>query len=120
MMNLEAELVVWLVSWSFVGSTLGFFTLRNKPQWTILQKLSEYLKSIGVGMFFAFPTFMFLYEEKIFSPPLNMMIAGSLAFAITDVIINLWPKLIDGIGALVIKLAEKWLGIGNKDGNRDR
>lgn len=113
MLDMELGVVSWLISWSFVGSTLGFFTIRNKPQWTRCERFKEYIKSVCVGIFFAFPTCTILIEEKIFGTTMSVMIAGSVAFAVTDAIIHLWPRLMDGISVLAVKMAEKFIGKPN-------
>ena len=113
MLNMESGVVTWLIGWSCVGSTLGFFTIRNKPQWTKQERFKEYIKSVSVGIFFAFPTCTILTEKEVFGTALNVMLAGSVAFAVTDVIINLWPRLMDGISVLAVKVIERFIGKPN-------
>lgn len=110
MVDIELGTVSWLVSWAFIGSTLGFFTIRNKPDWTIKERVKEYIKSVGVGVFFAFPVFVVLCEKDIFSVSTSIVLSGSVAFAVTDFIIVLWPRLLDSIGTICNKLIERFVG----------
>lgn len=107
MLDLQRDVVLWLIGWSFVGSILGFFTIRHNSEWTAIEMSKELFKSITVGIFFALPTYMLLEESKSFSVSTNIVLAGSVAFVITDGIIHLWPKFIHGIGELFLKIVEK-------------
>lgn len=106
-MQIDFNIISWLVVWSIIGSTLGFFTIRFKPVWTKSQKILEYLLSVGVGLFFALPLFVVLQETCKFSPDMCIMLAGSSSFAITDLIIKVWPKIIEGIGYAINKHIDK-------------
>lgn len=110
MMHMQLDIVAWIIGWSFVGATLGFFTIRDKPHWTRLERFKEYMKSILVGIFFAFPIYAILSEKEVFTTYVNIMIAGSVAFAATDGIINIWPKFIESIGFLLRSISDKLVG----------
>lgn len=110
MLDIPLSVVLWLMGWSIIGSTLGFFTIRNKPHWTEIERLMELIKSIVVGIFFAFPVYTILCEKEVFSSSANIMVAGSVAFIVTDGIINIWPKLIEGVGFLIRSIVEKFVG----------
>lgn len=116
MIDVPQDVLIWLVGWSFVGSSLGYLTLRHKPQWTGKVFFIEYFKSVGVGIFSAFPTFFILHSRYICSMPISLMLAGSLAFIATDAIIHVWPKLMESIGVIIVALMEKLLGIGRNNG----
>lgn len=110
MWHYGTDTLVWLIVWSFIGSTLGFFSIRNNTTWTRVQRLMEYIKSVSIGIFFALPTFSILREYQIFSVEnvagLNIMAAGSTSFMVTDLIIKLWPKLIYGVSKSFSKLMD--------------
>ena len=112
MLLIDANVVIWLAVWAFIGSTLGFFTIRLNPIWTIKQKFSEYLKSVCIGIFFSLPLYFVLQEINELSHNLSITLAGSSSFAITDLIIKLWPKAIEGIGKAINKFINN---IGNKN-----
>lgn len=110
MFQIELNVVIWLIVWSLIGSTLGFFTIRYKPIWKNKRKILEYLKSICVGLFFALPIFVAIQEHGKLSRDLSLMLAGSSSFAITDLIIKIWPKITDGLGNSIIKFIDRVLG----------
>lgn len=115
MMQVNPNVIIWLIVWSIIGSTLGFFTIRFKPIWTTKKKVLEYLLSVNVGIFFALPIYIILLERYKFSEDLCIMLAGSSSFAITDVIIKIWPKLINGLGYAINKYIDKILGNSNSN-----
>ena len=118
MLQIELSVVIWLIVWAYIGSTLGFFTIRFNPTWTRKQRFLEYLKSVSVGIFFSLPLFFILQECKGLSHNLSITLAGSSAFAMTDLIIKLWPKAIDGLGNAINKLLDRLIGnIGNSNDN---
>ena len=110
MFQIELNVVIWLVVWSWIGSTLGYFTIRHKPIWNRRRKIIEYGKSVGVGLFFALPIFVSLQEHGDLSQDLSLTLAGSSSFAITDVIIKVWPKLTDGLENSITKFIDRVLG----------
>ena len=118
MLQIELSVVLWLVVWAYIGSTLGFFTIRFNPTLTSKQRMYEYLKSVGVGVFFSLPLYFILQECNGLSHNLSITLAGSSSFAITDFIIKLWPRAIDGVGNAISKLLDRLIGnIG--DGGRN-
>ena len=118
MFQIELNVVIWLIVWSLIGSTLGFFTIRYKPIWENKRKTLEYLKSVCVGLFFALPIFVALQEHGKLSRDLSLMLAGSSSFAITDLIIKIWPKITDGLGNAINKLLDRLINnIGKSDNN---
>lgn len=110
MFHIRSDVVMWLIVWAFIGSSLGFFTIRNTPIWTKTERLKEYIKSVCVGIFFALPTCTYLCERHVFTTDLSIMIAGGVSFAITDVIIKAWPKLIEGIGNIIPSILNRVFG----------
>jgi hypothetical protein len=112
MLNLEQGVLLWLLVWSFIGSSLGFFTVRNSPLWSYKQKILEYFKSVFVGIFFAFPLFGILEEKNVFNTDLNIMLSGCFAFGITDLIIKSWSRIIDVINKSLDRMARKCTSIG--------
>ena len=108
--------LIWLIAWAFIGSTLGYFTIRYKLTWTKEKKLIEYFKSVCVGIFFSLPVYFVLYEIKELSQNLSLTLAGSSSFAVTDLIIKIWPKVISSIEDVLYNLAKKLVkGNGNSD-----
>ena len=120
MFQVEYGVVIWLIVWAYIGSTLGFVTIRYNPAWTRRQKLMEYLKSISVGIFFSIPLYFILQEVKGLSQHLSMTLAGSSAFAITDLIIKLWPKITDGLGNAINKLLDRLINNIGKSNNNEQ
>lgn len=117
MLQVDCNVVLWLIVWAFIGSTLGFFTVRYKMVWSRKRKQLEYLRSVCVGIFFALPIYFILSEHKGLSQNLSITLAGSSAFAITDFIIKLWPKLMDGICEAIPKFLNRL--INNLRSNQD-
>lgn len=118
-MQVDLNVILWLVIWSIIGSTLGFFTIRFKPVWTKSQKRLEYILSVSVGVFFALPLFVVLQETCKFSPDMCIMLAGSSSFAVTDLIIKIWPKVIDGLGYAINKYIDKVLNSSRNHDNEN-
>lgn len=85
--------VLWVLVWAIIGSILGFFSIRNKPEWLLKDRLIQLALSVSMGMFFALPMYIFLIEEHKLSNRLSILLAGSIAFCISDIIISLWQKL---------------------------
>ena len=53
--------------------------------------------------------------NKIFNQDIDIMIAGALAFAVTDIIIKVWPKFLEAVGFGLNRAADR-LGGGNRQG----
>lgn len=106
-MNIEIGIAVWLITWAVIGSSLGYFTIRYNSIWPLYKKIGEYCLSVGVGTFFAFPTYVCLSEfSESTSQDLNIMIAGSVAFTITDLIIESWHRILYSVGNAADKLLD--------------
>ena len=96
---------LFLGAWAIVGSTLGFFALRNTVNIPKKEKLKQCILSIALGLFIAFP----LYEYFTYSPhfpftkKFNIMLSGVCAFGFPDIILRHWNKVLD-------KLIDKLFG----------
>jgi len=110
MVDIYSEAMIWLIGWAFIGATLGFFTIRFNPDWSKGRQIYEYLLSVSVGLFFAVPVFTVLRTYDILDIDLALMASGGFAFFTTDIIINHWGRIVDGVGSLINKVAEKLIG----------
>ena len=110
MLDIPDEVLHWLLIWSSLGASLGYFTIRDNPGWSIQRRVKEYLLSVGVGVFFAFPVYIGLKDFTAIPKDFKIMAAGMVAFGITDVLINFWPSIWTNIGAICNKIIDKLIG----------
>jgi len=110
MLDIPTEVTYWLLTWAFFGSSLGYFTIRDSPGWTPKRRVREYLLSVGIGMFFAFPVYIGLKDFTEIPKDFKVMAAGMVAFGITDVIINFWTPMWINIGSICNKIVDKLIG----------
>ena len=76
--------------WALIGSVIGFYVIRYKPQWSTETCVKQLIISVSVGIFFAIPSYVIFVEKYALSERLSILLAGSTAFCITDLIITLW------------------------------
>ena len=86
---LELYDLFYIGVWSFIGSTIGFFALRDVPS-PLIFKLKKWLLLISIGMFLAFPIATYLEESGLFSKKLSIMLAGASAMVIPDFALRYW------------------------------
>ena len=103
--------------WALIGSVIGFYVIRYKPQWSTETCIKQLIISVSVGIFFAIPSYVIFVEKYALSERLSILLAGSTAFCITDLIITLWFKLKDTVANGIIALVNSIL---NKLSNRGK
>ena len=109
MVTIDVHALIFLLIWSFIGGILGFLsftrtTLPLRPK----HRFQRCCLSVLVGMFIALPTYLYLYEEEIFSQKMSILIGGLCSFGLSDFIIKNWPELLKRIvGKLETKVDKK-------------
>lgn len=98
MLTLSSIELIYLGTWAFIGSVLGFFAFSYTPENTPLKNFFRGLLSVGVGMFIAFPLWAYLEETQEMSRTLSMMLSGLGAFGLPDFIMKWWPRAVQTLG----------------------
>lgn len=109
--------LIFVSIWALIGSVIGFYVIRYKPQWNTATYVRQLIISISVGIFFAIPAYVIFHEQLVYSERLSILLAGSIAFCITDLIIAVWFKLKDTVANGIIVLINSIL---NKLSNRGK
>lgn len=100
------EEVIYISIWAFLGAILGFFSFSYVPKKKPIDNFKRCLKSIGVGLFIAFPLCLYLEESNTFSKTLNITIGGLGAFGLPDILLNWWPRLSEALASRVVSTVE--------------
>lgn len=85
------EEVLFLGGWALVGSSLGYFAFADTSKKSPQERLGRYILSVGIGVFLAFPVYIYLTENKVFSTRLSMTIAGLGSFGLPDFVLKYYP-----------------------------
>lgn len=80
--------LIYLGVWSLIGSTLGYFAFVDRTNLSRTQRWARLFLSIGIGMFIAYPIFIYCLEHPDISPKMSVMLAGLGAFGLPDFILS--------------------------------
>jgi len=86
---------VYVVVFSFIGASLGYWVLRYKEDMTRGQAVTEYVKSVLVGVFTAIIIYTVLIEETGRGHNISTVVSGGVAFGGTEAMRILWEILLE-------------------------
>ena len=87
------EEAIYLGIWSLIGSILGFFAFIDRTNLTCTQQVWRLCLSVGLGMFIAYPIFIYCLEHPDISPKMSVMLGGLGAFGLPDFILSNYKRI---------------------------
>ena len=85
---------IYVGLFSFVGASLGFWSLRYQEGTDGVKLALEYLRSVLTGIFSALIIYAFCVEKFGEGHVMGMMVSGGVAFGGTDAAIAIYQKII--------------------------
>lgn len=94
---------IFLTVWTFLGSTIGYFSFTYSPKKPPIVRFGRGVLSICLGMFLALPIFFFCLEVQQYSTRISMMLSGLGAFGLPDFILNHYSSILRSIAYKTLK-----------------